>query len=337
MTEINKVAIIGAGNFGFAVTSHLDRQDDVPAISLYDHRAETIEYISTERRHPVFYPDIALSDKVTPTHDYAELITGADVIILAVVSTALEDVLSKIKPHLTAPVIIVSVMKALDNDTGAVLTAVIEKELAGSAIKTAALVGGTTGSDLVAKQYLGMTLAAADLPTAQTIAHLFASPNLQLQLSTDLLGAQYASSFKNLISLTVGIVAGLGYNYGVQTHTLSLLATECEKLSLSLGAHESTFRLSSQCWGNDMIMSATGNTRNRALGEMLGRGQTFSAAVNELTAADKTAESANTLAILDKITNLTSYPILAWLTHLARDQAPATDILTLISQPEIIT
>lgn len=337
MKDFKKVAIIGAGNFGFALASHLDRQEeDKLQIYLHDHRQQTIAYIDKHRTHPQFFPTVNLSEKVVLTQEYAELIPGAQLIILAMVSTALESVLEKIKPLLTEPVTMVSVMKALDNDTGKVLTEVIEQKLASLPVTTAALVGGTTGEELTQEQYLGMTLACKNLAVAQQLAPVFANEYIQIQVSDDILGAQYASSFKNLISLVVGIVAGLGYSYGTQTHALSLTAAECEDLAVSLGASHQTFTFASQCWGNDMVMSATGKTRNRALGELLGEGMLFTEAIALMKKQDKTAESANTLAILAKVADLRQYPILSWLVKLSQEKAPAIQILNLIAKKEIL-
>ncbi len=337
MKDFKKIALVGAGNFGFALASHLDRQEeDKLQIYLYDHRQTTIDYIAKKRTHPQFFPTISLSERVILTNEYTELIEGAQLIILAMVSTALENVLEQIKPLITGPVTIVSIMKALDNDTGKVLTEVIEQKLAGLPVTTAVLVGGTTGEELTQEQYLGMTLACKNLEAAAQLAPVFANEYIQVQISDDILGVQYASSFKNLISLVVGIVAGLGYSYGTQTHALSLTAVECEDLAVSLGASHQTFAFASQCWGNDMVMSATGKTRNRALGELLGEGMLFSEAIELMKKQDKTAESANTLAILAKVADLRNYPILQWLVKLSQGKAKAVEILRLIAKKEIL-
>ncbi len=337
MKNFKKVAVIGAGNFGFALTSHLDRQkEDGLEIALYDHRQETVDYIKKHRVHPRFYPTVSLSTRVAVTHDYAELMAETDIVILAMVSTALESVLDEIKPLIKKPTIVMSIMKALDDDTGSVLSMVIEKKLAELPVTTAVLVGGTTGEELTQEQYLGMTLASRDIEVARALAPVFANEYIQVQTSTDILGSQYASSLKNLISLVVGVVAGLGFSYGTQTHALSLTAAECENLAVELGADHQTFSFASQCWGNDMVMSATGKTRNRALGELLGQGMLFSEAVAKMKAEGKTAESANTLVILAKVVDLKDYPILQWLVKLSQDKAEAVEILRLIAKKEII-
>jgi glycerol-3-phosphate dehydrogenase (NAD(P)+) len=268
---------------------------------------------------------------VQATADLQLLLDGTTVIILAMVSTALESVLDQIKPLIHQPLHLVSVMKALDNDTGQPLTHIIAQRLANLPITISVLAGGTTGAAFTSEQYLGATLACPDNATAALLSPIFRSPFLQIQLSSDIIGVQYAGSFKNLISVIVGILSGLGFDYGTQTHALSLAATECATLALSFGAQPSTFSFASQCWGNDMVMSATSNaTRNHQLGLLLGQGLKFSAAIAQLQQQGKTAESVNTLSILPQLTDLTAYPLLHFLTQLHQEQTPAHHIINVI-------
>jgi glycerol-3-phosphate dehydrogenase (NAD(P)+) len=331
-----KIGLVGTGNYGFALASHLDRkQDPNLQLTIYDHKPEVIEHIRETGSHPKFFPATKLSIAVHSTTNLPELAAESEVLILATVSTALEDVLAQIKPVITKPITIVSVMKALDNDTGLPLTQVITQQLADSPaanqLTLAVLAGGTTGRMLTQEEYLGITLACQDLGVAKQLQQIFQSPNLRVQLSEDVLGVQYAGSFKNLISVLVGLTRGLGFSYGTQTHVLSLAASEAETLALTFGAQRQTFSFASQCWGNDLVMSATNpETRNFTLGILLGEGRKFSAATEQMQAEGKTAESVNTIKILPQITDLVGYPLFNFLVHLANEQVEAHEIVKII-------
>ncbi len=328
---MTKVSIIGAGNFGFALAYHLDRQASSNfTLSLYDHDIKKVDYISQHRVHPHFFPTIILSPATHLTSSLPELLSSTDVLILAMVSTALETVLAQIKPLINQPLIVISVMKALDDDTGLPLTTIIEQNLAGLPVSTGVLAGGTTGEALTQEQYLGATLAIKDADQAQLLQSIFASPYLQVECSTDLLGVQYASSFKNLISILVGIMAGLGFAYGTQTHILSLVAAECQRLAVQLGAQPETFAFASQCWGNDMVMSATSPTRNYQFGTLLGQGFGFDEALAQLARQGKTIESVNTLTTLEKIVDLSDFCFLSWLVLLSHQKVPAHSLVKVL-------
>jgi glycerol-3-phosphate dehydrogenase len=54
--------------------------------------------------------------------------------------------------------------------------------------------------------------------------------------------------------------------FGTLTLFLSLASEEAQELAVALGAKRATFSMVSQCWGNDLLLSAFGATRNRAFG-----------------------------------------------------------------------
>ena len=329
---MQKVTILGAGNFGFALAVHLDRKnDDTLDLWLYARNQELIDHIQTQHTHPQFYPTVELT-RTQATNDLAAGVKDSDVIVLAVSSTGLRPILQQLRPLIDHPLCLVSIIKALDHDSGGIVSDVIAQELHGLPVTINALAGGTTGTALTQEQYLGATLAGHDPAVLALLQKIFASPHLRLQLSHDLVGVEYAGALKNLVSLAVGVVAGLGFSYGTQTYCLSLLASECEQFAISRGAERETFDFVSQCWGNDMVMSATDPaTRNHQLGVLLGEGHRFSQALEQLQAQGKTAESANTLRVLsDHRVDLQSYPLLQFLVALGNERLGAHEIVKLI-------
>lgn len=80
-----------------------------------------------------------------------------------------------------------------------------------------------------------------------------------------------------------------------------------------LGGERETFSISSQSWGNDMFMSATGNTRNRQFGILLGKGMSTEEALLEMEKEKKTVEGIKTLEAIGKITELSKHPLLEYL------------------------
>lgn len=328
-----KVGFIGMGNFGFALASHLSRcQNPEVELWVYDRKQPVREQLQATHTHPFLYPTISLAKNTQVASSMSELAQNCQVIVIAVVSTALGEVLDNIKADLLANCILLSTMKALSADNGQPLTTLISEKLADHPHTVAAFAGGTTAAALTKEEYLGATIACENHQAGQHLATIFASPYLRIQLTNDVLGTEYAGSFKNLIAVLVGLLKGLGFDYGTQTHGLSLIAGECQNLAVSLGASANTFSFASQCWGNDMVMSATGNTRNHQLGLLLGEGNRFSQAKEQMQQSGKTAESVNTLAILPKIADLSAYPLLDFLAKLSNEQVSAHQVIKIIEQ-----
>lgn len=326
-----KVGFIGMGNFGFALASHLSRcQKSEVELWVYDRKQPVREQLQATHTHPFLYPTVTLADNTQVASSMNELASNCEIIVLAVVSTALGEVLENIKADLKPNCVLLSTMKALSADNGQPLSSLISEKLGNYPHTVAAFAGGTTAVSLTKEEYLGATIACENSQVGEKLAQIFASPYLRIQLTNDVLGTEYAGSFKNLISVLVGLLKGLGFDYGTQTHGLSLIASECQQLAVSLGAQADTFSFASQCWGNDMVMSATGETRNHQLGLLLGEGNRFSQAKEQMQQNGKTAESTNTLAILPKIADLTAYPLLDFLTKLSQEQVSAHQVIKII-------
>jgi len=127
-------------------------------------------------------------------------------------------------------------------------------------------------------------------------------------------GVEYASAFKNVVSVLAGIIKGMGFSYGSETHIITVIADELENIAIGhFGANKATFSMKSQAWSNDLWMSCTGSTRNREFGILLGKGISAKKAVLIMKKQGKTIEGINTIAILDTIVPLKNYPLLKFL------------------------
>jgi len=51
--------------------------------------------------------------------------------------------------------------------------------------------------------------------------------------------------------------------------------------------------METQCWGNDLWMSCTGNTRNREFGVLIGKGLSAEGALKGMKEQNKTFPSSN--------------------------------------------
>ncbi|MDR0463289.1 MAG: hypothetical protein LBG64_03665 [Pseudomonadales bacterium] len=322
---MRRVAVVGMGRFGYAMTYHLDRKNNSEVeLYFYGHRADVAEYIDRNRVHPDFFGEYSLSPYVKITSNLIDVVQNSDVLVLALSSAALKGFLGEIKPHITKPLQIVHLIKALDKETGQRMSQIIKYELGSMPVTPAVLAGGTFDIDLLTGQFLGATLACENHLVLPQLRSIFDAPELNVDLSTDVIGCELAGAFKNVAAVFVGIINGLGYSYGSETHTLSRVTSEVEKLAADLGASTETFDMKSQCWGNDFVMCAMGSkSRNREFGVTLGRGHTYAQAVEAMVKEQKLVESVNTVAILPLLADLDEYPLLNFIYKLSLGQVRA--------------
>ena len=264
------VSIYGIGNFGYAFLKHLDNKNDGSyKLTAYDYNKDRVEYLKANRSHPFLHKETKLSDEITFVSDTKELLADCDVLLLAVPSTATSEVMQIIRTNVTRPITIINTAKSLDKDSGRGLSTIVNQELTGIDYTYALLAGGTIASDLFKHEPLGADIACEDPAALPKLKQLFQSGTLSVNTTTDLTGVEYAAAFKNIVSILAGVVNGMGLSYGAETHIISRTAQMIGDVCVSkLGAAPSTFSIGSQCWGNDMWMSCTGNTRNREFGQL---------------------------------------------------------------------
>ncbi len=326
---MKNIAIYGVGAFGYAILKHLDnKQDSTLQLIGYDHLPEVAESLTTKRTHPFFHTTTSISESPVFVTTPEELLRDAAIVVLAVSSDSSRDVARTIKAHARPGVIIVNIAKALDKKTGKRISEVIAEELASFDYRYAALAGGTTADDFFHHEPLGVDIASPDKATGNELKQLFTSDNLDITTTDDLLGVEYASALKNVVSILAGIVHGLGFSYGSETHIISVTAGSIGRVCVEqLGAQPETFSIASQSWGNDMWMSCTGNTRNRAFGELLGKGKPANEALAEMRKDRKLVEGVNTLQIIDQLPALKEITAIQLLHELIIDQT--IDITTI--------
>lgn len=272
------IAFCGAGQFGFALLKHLERkfaQDPLVELSLYDIDNTLLDSLQNQRQHSfITGPNSSITEKVRVVRSLQELITAADVLVLAVNSAGLKDVFAEIRDSGKQGLALVNVAKALD-EQARTYSQNASEALAGIEYKYAAFVGGSIAEDMLNGNPLGMTMASSDEAYALEMQKLFENETLKVYTETDIVGVELASSLKNIVSLAAGLVEGLGYAYGTVTYMIMSTAKELAAFAVrSYGAEADTFGMYTQHWGNDMWMSATGNTRNRKFGVLSGQGKT---------------------------------------------------------------
>lgn len=299
-----RIGLYGVGHFGYALLRRLEEKALAGArgrVSLraYDRDEAVRRTLRDERRHPYYDSGTPMATEVEIAGSVDELLDGLDTLVLAVMSSATREVARAMAQRgWKGRLAIVNTAKALDAETGRRLSEVVREELspAGLSYVYCALAGGTIANDMLRDEPLGMTVACEDRAVLPGVRALFASPSLWVEASTDLAGVELAGAFKNVVAICAGMAHGMGLSIGAETHLISRMASEVEEFCVACkGADRATFSIGSQAWGSDLWMSCTGATRNRALGELLGRGVSLDEAQARMAAERRTVEGVQTL------------------------------------------
>ncbi len=285
-----RITVLGAGAWGTALAKIL--QENGNAVTLWDKDGELLQHVQRGKNEK-YLPGVALpSDWKTQT-DFKSAIGGAECVVLAIPSQAFREVSGKLKGH---PGIFLSVTKGIEFETGDTMSRILREQA--PADRVAALSGPSFAREVALGIPTTIVCACESDGTAKTVQGLFHRPEFRIYRSTDVIGVEYGGALKNVIAVGAGVGDGLGYGDNTKAGLVSRALSEIRRLGVACGAKPETFNGLSGL-GDLMLTCFSKQSRNRDLGERLGRGETIEAIVAsnpKLAEGYPTARSAHRLA-----------------------------------------
>ena len=271
------IGVIGAGSWGTALALLLDKNGH--AVTEWSHRPEEAEELSRTREHKSKLPGVKLPETMRFTGDLEEAVTGKEVLIMAVPSTAVRSTAAKIRPYLTKGQIVVDVAKGIEENTLMTLSQQIEEELPDADV---AVLSGPSHAEEVGRGLpTSVVVGAKTRETAEYLQGLFMNEVFRVYTSPDMLGMELGGSLKNVIALAAGMADGLGYGDNTKAALITRGMFEMNKLAVTMGAKQET--LNGLTGIGDLIVTCESkHSRNRKAGMLIGQGYTMQQAMDEV-------------------------------------------------------
>jgi glycerol-3-phosphate dehydrogenase (NAD(P)+) len=285
-----RICVLGAGAWGTALAKVLHENGN--HVTLWDINVASLDEIQRGRNEK-YLPGVPLPTDWNVEPDLAKAVGGRECVVLAIPSQAFRQVASKLKGY---PAIFVSVTKGIEFETGDTMSRIL-REQAGPD-RVVALSGPTFAREVAMGIPTTVVCACESDGTAKTVQGLFHRPEFRIYRSTDVLGVEYGGALKNVIAIAAGVSDGLGYGDNTKAGLVTRALSEMRRLGVACGAQAETFAGLSGL-GDLMLTCFSRQSRNRDLGERLGRGETMEAiqaSQPKLAEGYPTARSAHRLA-----------------------------------------
>jgi glycerol-3-phosphate dehydrogenase (NAD(P)+) len=200
----------------------------------------------------------------------AAVLRDAEDVFVAVPSFAVAEVMTQAKPLLSSKVkSIASITKGIDPRTLKPLV-MAEAELLPTRLrkKICTLGGPAIATEMAKGSPTGFVIAGRDKTTNERVKNLLQTKNVKCSTSLDLLGVGYASAFKNVYAIALGMCDGLQYPTNAKALLLTVAVEEIEHLLVKAGAKLET--ASGLAGLGDLIVTGMSpHGRNRTYGERL--------------------------------------------------------------------
>jgi len=281
---MTRAAVFGLGSWGTAFGLVLT--DAGTTTTLCGRRRDVVEAINTDHENPWYQKDIELPPGLRATTEPADALAGADLVVLAIPAQTLRDNLAVWAPLFPRDALLVSLIKGVELGTTKRMSEVISEVADVAAERVAVVTGPNLAREIAQRQPGAAVVASAAAATAEILQGACQTSYFRPYTNTDVVGCELAGAVKNVIALAVGIADGMGFGDNSKASLITRGLAETARLGVALGADPMTF--SGLAGLGDLVATcASPLSRNRSVGEHLGRGMSVEAA---LAATTTTAE-----------------------------------------------
>ncbi len=281
-----RVAVIGAGSWGTTV-AHLCAHNTETV--LYSRRADVADAINSGHENPRYLKGYKLHPKLTASSDLASVVGTTDLLVMGVPSKGFRATLQEVEPYLRPWVPVVSLAKGLELGSGKRMTELVEEELPGHPVGV--LTGPNLAKEILAGNAAAAVVAMTDSTIAERLQEVFSSQLFRVYTNRDVIGSELGGALKNVIALAAGMADGLATGDNTRAAVITRGLAELTRLGVAMGGEAPTF--AGLAGMGDLIATCISpQSRNRYVGEQLGRGRPINEIVEEMNQVAEGVKSA---------------------------------------------
>ncbi len=288
--QTRRAAVIGTTSWGTTLALLLARAgaDTV----LWARAEDEARRMNEAGENMLRLPDFPFPPNLRVSADINDAVNGAEVIVVCVPSPTFRENLRRLREAQTPPdAAIVSATKGLDGADGSRMSEVFGQEMGAEALRRYCVISGPNLSHEVAAGLpSSAVIASATEEMAIRAQDFLTSAVFRVYTSTDVAGVELGGSLKNIVAIGAGMIDGMEFGDNAKAAFISRAVAEITRLGIAAGAQPMTF--SGLAGIGDLVATCYSRlSRNRHVGEQLGRGRAIADVLNEL---NEVAEGYNT-------------------------------------------
>ncbi len=284
-----RVVVLGGGTWGSTMASLAARN---ARTMLWARRSEIVTEINTRHTNERYLPGATLAEALVATDSLEAAVEQADVMVMAVPSHAFRQTLEAAALYMRPWIPVVSLTKGLEQGSNLRMTQIVEEVLPGH--PAGVLTGPNLAHEIVSGQAAASVVAMHDPHVAEVLQRVFASDLFRVYTNDDVVGCEVAGATKNVIAIASGIADGLETGDNTRAAVITRGLAELSRFGLAMGGRPETF--AGLAGMGDLIATCINpHSRNRWVGEQLGRGRPLEEVLGEL---DYVAEGVRAASVI---------------------------------------
>lgn len=296
--ETMHFGILGSGSWGTAIAKILT--DNGNTIYWWNRSEEHIRYILARHHNPQYLTAAHFDiTKLKLTTSAANVIEQSDCIVIVIPSAYAIEALQGLDRNIFKGKKIVSAIKGILPDQNLLLNEYLQNEFKVDLNNYFTVLGPCHAEEVAAEKLSYLTFTGIDEKTTHEIAGCFKTPYLNTVENNDIYGVQFAAVLKNIYAVGSGIAHGLDYGDNFLSVLIANCADEMAGFLKKAGIknievghtdarqpseeHRANNYAASVYLGDLLVTCYSLHSRNRAFGNMIGKGYSVKAAQMEMS------------------------------------------------------
>ncbi|AHG90774.1 Glycerol-3-phosphate dehydrogenase [NAD(P)+] [Gemmatirosa kalamazoonensis] len=270
-----RCAVVGGGAWGTALADLLARNGHDTV--LWAREEDVVDSINARHENARFLARFPLAPSLRATHQMRAAVADRDLVIFAPPSHVLRDVASQCADAVARGATLAVASKGVERETLKLMTDVVADCVPGRPV--VAISGPSFASEVASRQPTAIVAASDDREAAHLTQRALSSTEFRVYTHDDVIGVELGGALKNVMALATGILEGLGLGFNSRAALITRGLAEMTRLGVAIGAQPATF--AGLAGLGDLVLTCTGAlSRNRSLGEEIGRGKPLDEALS---------------------------------------------------------
>ena len=272
------ITVLSDGSWGTALSMLLCQNGH--NVTMWGPFPEYLDEMAAGRENTKFLPGFKLHENLRIEKDMRTAVADSELILLASPTQYTRSVLEQFNEfHDKDRHFLVNVAKGIENQTLLRVSEICAEVL--GKCSYVVLSGPSHAEEVVRGVPTTVTAASDDEALALKTQETFTSETFRVYTSNDVLGLELGGALKNVMAIAAGIIDGMQLGDNPKAALITRGIAEMSRLGEALGGNPLTFSGLSGI-GDLIVTCCSGHSRNRHVGEELGRGKKLDEILNEM-------------------------------------------------------
>ncbi len=272
------VAVVGSGGFGTCLSTLLAQNG--LEVRQWCRNPEYAQVLANQRENVKYLPGVKLPVNIWITSNLQDAVQGAEVVVVAVPSQAVRETVTALLPHLEKDAKILNVAKGIEHDTYMRMSQVV-RDVVGPRYPVATLSGPNHAEEIARGMPAAAVIASENEDALNLLCRIFTTDWFKAYPRKDLPGVELGGVLKNITAIAAGVTKGIGFGDNSASAVITLGLDEMVRFGVAHGARKHTFTGLSGL-GDLIATCMSEHSRNRRVGELLGRGLSMEDALDAM-------------------------------------------------------